>query len=329
MKKKFVLFRLMDKLPSQLSTLLSFITGIITVAGYIFHGIFWAVNYFFPNLLETDSLWNVILEFLVSTTGMAVIIICQILCTLFIIYKCLTYYTDSKWRFVYFPKEMHKLTHRYRDLQATIESEKSANILDNRELLSLIREYCVFLLDSLCTLLSGLLGYPVCGCIKLVDATGEATPRAITNETVSDFARSNSTPDERKSNRTLEKNLIRENTDFLELMDYNNIRNQFYQSDLLAYSKNLQEDDHEYKNSSKNWQNNYLGTVVVPIQIENRLCTNGETDGYNVVGFLCVDADKKNVFKKKFKNPITNLVKAYADLLYCVFHLYRTYLSDV
>ena len=46
-----------------------------------------------------------------------------------------------------------------------------------------------------------------------------------------------------------------------------------------------------------------------------------------MVGFLCVDTNKKNVFKKKYKVPITDLVKAYADLLYCVFKLYNSYID--
>ena len=314
-------------LPSQLSTLLSYVTGIIAILGYIFQAAFAIINFFFPGLIDLNSSWNGVINLLYSKAGMAVIIIIQFLFSIFLLYKCITYYSDSKWRFVYFPKEFHQLTHRYRDLRANIELRKESKLLDNRELVSLIQNYCRRLLDSLCTLLTGLLGYPVYGCIKQIDANGLTTPRAITNETVSDFVRSSNTPDDRKSDRKPKQSRIRDNTDFLELMDYNNIRNQFYQPNLLEYAKELQEDDHEYKNSTRNWQDFYLGTVVVPIQIENELCINSETEAYNVVGFLCVDTNKKNVFKKKYKVPITDLVKAYADLLYCVFKLYNSYID--
>lgn len=48
-----------------------------------------------------------------------------------------------------------------------------------------------------------------------------------------------------------------------------------------------------------------------------------------MVGFLCLDSSAANAFKRKYKTPICDFMKAYADLLYCVFDLYKYCLREI
>lgn len=319
---RFFLFRLLDRIPSTIINFISLLSGLLALVGYIVS----CIRFFYPEFIST--LLRDILEYKFVSMAFSII---QLSALILLSYKCVTYFREADERLHSFPEEYHQLTHNYRNLEKEIRAGLSNKTMDAKELSFKIQGFCNSALDSLCKLLGIITKEEVHGCIKLVDVDNfdNTTPRAITTQTVSDFARSGNTPTNRRSKLPVAHYKIKENTDFSELMDYNNIRNQFYQPDLLKYQQKLKEDDHEYKNSSLNWQDKYLSTVVVPIQIENILLLNPEVEAYHVLGFLCLDAAKPNTFSIKRKEPVVQLVKAYADILYTVFSLFQDSLCEV
>lgn len=321
------------KIPSPIINTISLISGIVTIGCWLASLVLNLINTFFKNGEDSNPKIDNIVKTL-SDSRVIGIVSCVFIVLL--IYKCIVYYRDADRRLFLYSQKIHDLTHEYRNLNFRLKSDLEINSLRLIDVTERISCFSLEILDSLCDVISDIVKQPVYGCIKLVDTTGNApiSSADIRKATVSTFKRSSNTPTERLKDRVPHKNFVCDNTDYMELMDHNNIRNQFYQPNLLEYDKRLRQDDHEYKNSSSDWSSNYLSTVVVPIQISYK-CLNlpmeyeAYKESYNVVGFLCLDAKNSGVFKRKFKYPICNFAKAYADLFYCLFDLYKESLDVV
>lgn len=307
--RNFFIFKLFDRIPNAILNFITIVSGIISIGAFLYD----FVGMFLPlEEIELVKIIEYVADYFVVVYAFTIVLL---------VYKCTIYYSEADIRLKRFPTEFHRLTHVYRDLDQVVRTGLENHTLNDALVFTRVQAFCADALDSLCYLLTHICNEEVYGCVKLVDAPEDCTPRTIIDQTVTDFVRSNNTPKSRHSSRP-KSVLIRENTDFLELMDYNSIRNQFYQSDLLEYSKKLREDDHEYKNSTPNWSDKYRSTVVVPIQVENYLLANKEEDAYHVIGFLCLDANRAGAFSEKNKEPIIQLVKAYADLMYSALMLF-------
>ena len=309
------------------------ISGIVTIGCWLASLVLRLVNTFFISEKNSNIKIDKIVRTLLDSRVIG-IVSCVFICLL--IYKCFVYYRDADRRLFLYSQKIHDLTHEYRNLNFRLKSDLELNSLRLIDVTERVSCFSLDILDSLCDVISDVVRQPVYGCIKLVDATGNTpiSSTEIKKATVSTFNRSSNTPTERLKDRIPHKNFVCDNTDYMELMDHNNIRNQFYQPNLLEYDKKLRQDDHEYKNSSSDWSSNYLSTIVVPIQISYKCLNLSEEyaeykDSYNVMGFLCLDAKNGGVFKRKFKDPICNFAKAYADLLYCLFDLYKYSLNEV
>lgn len=311
--RKFV--DLFEKVPSSILNFLTILSGLYTVVDVIFRilkrlfGLASLDNWF--QYCSSDRVISV-----VKWTFVALLFI-----------KCIIYYRQARSRLISYPKLFHVLTHEYRNLKYSLENGVANHDLLTRDVVRRVSEFASGRLDDLCLLVEDIYGKKIYGCIKLINPP--PYPNAdIRDCTVSTFVRSKEAMKERGKTERGHVDYIGDNTDFMELVDYNNIRNQFYQPDLLEYSKQLKKDDHEYKNSSPNWKDNYLSTVVVPIQILFADAESGKKV-YRVIGFLCLDAKRRNTFTYKLKSQICDLVKAYADLLYTVFELYGKTLTQV
>ncbi len=332
-----MLSKIMDfidrKIPSPIINTISLISGIVTIGCWLAGLVLRLVNSVFISKNDSNIKIEEIISILLDNQIIG-IVSCVFIGLL--IYKCVGYYRDADRRLFLYSQKIHDFTHEYRNLNFRLKSDLETNSLRLIDVTERISSFSLNILDSLCDAISDIVKQPVYGCIKLVDAS-DSTPislEEIKKATVSTFKRSSNTPTERLKDRIPHKNFVCHNTDYMELMDHNNIRNQFYQPNLLEYDKKLRQDDHEYKNSSSDWSSNYLSTVVVPIQISYKCLNLSEEyaeyrDSYNVVGFLCLDAKNGGVFKRKFKDPICNFAKAYADLLYCLFDLYKYSLNEV
>lgn len=312
MKKLVDLF---EKIPSAILNFVTIISGLCAIVDFLIQEL--------QKLLGLTGVKNLIRYCL---SDRVISIIKWIFVALLFI-KCIIYYRQARSRLIYYPKLFHALTHEYRNLKHSLETGVAQHELLTRDIVRKVSEFTSKRLDDLCRLVQDIYGREISGCIKLINPPPR--PNAdIRDCTVSTFVRSKEAMKERGKTERGHVDYIGDNTDFMELVDYNNIRNQFYQPDLLEYSKQLKKDDHEYKNSSPNWKDNYLSTVVVPIQI---LYVNADTGKkiYRVIGFLCLDAKRRNTFTYKLKNQICDLVKAYADLLFVVFELYGKMLVSV
>lgn len=325
--KKIVqkIFSLADNIPEHALTLLSFVTGMVTVLGWVLR----AVVFFFDTENMQETMANVV-AFIDTPAFLLILFIIGLVFIYFVINKGVGYYKISRIRLFLFSNSFYLATQKFQETKYKIELRYDQYELSDKQLFAMINSYCEFIIDSLCTQLKHITGQEICGCIKLVDGFSDSqTPRAITIETVSDFVRSKNTDADRVNRNIPKKVLIRDNIDFLELMDYNNVRNQFYQPNLIKYAKELADDDKQYRNTTLNWKDYYKSTVVIPIQISNELLAHQEDEAYNVIGFICFDSDKEGAFSRALKEPITNLIKAYAALLYCLLDMYGVYLKRV
>ena len=126
--------------------------------------------------------------------------------------------------------------------------------------------------------------------------------------------------------------MLNENTDFEYIFDikegYNEERKHFFISDDLIklYNKG------KYKNSNNKWKELYRTTIVMPIRflINPEEDNNTEKSYYDIIGYLCIDSKKKNLFSIKNRGFIIEYLEGIADILYVYLNectLYHDYLK--
>lgn len=308
-KKKFILFRWFDDIPGAITNGVTIASGVVTIISGIVAIIEFLLSVFFPDTKLTVILdgWPIIV-LSVSSTILGV----------FGIYKMMVYRDALIVRTQLIGDAFAKININYKCLELLVQKSVDSYLLDNARLLLEVRRFCQTVIDNLCEVVSEIVGYNVYGCVKIVDANDEDGPQIVQDQTVSDFVRSEKTPDKRR--RVLKTHvLVRKNTDFLELMDRNCERFQFYQPSLLQYVKRLKEDDRSYQNTTPNWDDEYRSTSVVPI-----FETYDEEATFTMVlGFLCLDAKDEYVFSLEHKQEVLNLQKACADKLFGALSLLR------
>lgn len=194
-------------------------------------------------------------------------------------------------------------------------------------------------LDYLCRILQNSTGQKISACIKVIENPGVATEINKEKATVVTFCRSKNTDKNRvandnvykKSNRIIK---IKDNTDFYDILDEEseNTNSYFYQGNLPQYARDLKKAKKKYKNSTEDYEKYYKGTVVVPIRIKkSHLHYVKEDDGYDMVGFLCVDSLSVNAFRNTEidEDNNTNIVKSFAAEIYIVLNKYNWYLKKI
>lgn len=104
----------------------------------------------------------------------------------------------------------------------------------------------------------------------------------------------------------------------------------FYQGNLKEFAESLKKIGQKYQNSTENWEDYYIGTIVVPIRIANkRLFYTSEEESYNILGFLCADSLSTKAFTEEAKQRNIYYVKAYAALIYNILSKYQFYLKQL
>lgn len=308
-KKKFFLFRWFDDIPGAITNGVTVVSCIVTIISGLVTVITSLMPVFFPDIDPSaipDGFPLVILS--VSSTILGV----------FSLYKMMVYRDALIIRTQMIGDAFAKINVNYKYLELLIQTNMDAYLLDNARLLLEVRRFCQTVIDNLCEVISEIVGYNVYGCVKIVDANDVDGPQIVQDQTVSDFVRSEKTPEKRFHSARAHV-LVRKNTDFLELMDRNCDRFQFYQPSLLQYEKRLKEDDRSYQNTTLNWSNEYKSTSVVPI-FE---AYDEESSFTMVLGFLCLDAKDEYVFSLEHKQEVLKLQKACADKLFGALTLLR------
>lgn len=223
----------------------------------------------------------------------------------------------------------HKLTHISRDLYFDImkyHKDKSESI---RNLSDTYKTQISIILTHLCSMMEKYCGQKMSACIKLI-----THPEAnIEDITLNTLCRSNTSESNRGTYESTNKkiNLI-DNTDFLYIIDPNNDSNlnYFYKGNLIDYDKELRKNGKRYKNSNDNWKNDYVGTIVVPIQIENkRLYDSASEDSFHIIGFLCIDSKSPSAFLKRQETSNVDMLKSFADIIYILLSQYQHYLKKL
>ena len=229
----------------------------------------------------------------------------------------------------------HDLRNVYFDI---LKQHKKEHSEDSVEILTRItRTFLGDTLDYLCEILESLTGKEIHGCIKLIEnlhgQANEIDPKVATVKT---FCRSRNTQPARMSNKHVgnKSKRIYENSDFYDILDPDDTscNSCFYCSNLKEYAKYLKKSGKSYKNTTLNWDDYYRSTIVAPIRVANeRLFFNNLTEGYNVVGFLCVDSMSTEAFRNtEFeKENYSYIVKSFAAEVYIILNMYSYYLEQI
>lgn len=239
-------------------------------------------------------------------------------------YQKIAFERQLKTSFVY-----HKLTHTSRDLYFDVmryHKDKTENI---RILTDTYKSQLSIILSHLCDMMEKYCGQKTSSCIKLI-----AHPDAkIDDITLTTFCRSTSSDTTRGMYEAHNEIKLVDNTDFLYIVDPNrdSNKNYFYQGNLKDYVKELKkQQDKQYRNTNPNWEDDYIGTIVVPIQIEHkRLYDSDLEESLHIIGFLCIDSKSSSTFLKRQEKANVDMLKSFADIIYILLSQYQHYLKKM
>lgn len=223
---------------------------------------------------------------------------------------------------------MHNLLHSVRDIYFDVMHSYKKNTLNEHWLAKTYQIELPKILDNLCSVMTAYTSYEVSACIKLITYKDPEDTIDLDNATLVTFCRSTNSDHNRSSYESSSTPiLLHDNTDFFEVVSKNFEKTYFYQNNLIAYDKQLQQNGERYRNSNPNWSSYYRGTIVVPIRIQyEKLYHLKQDDAYHIIGFLCVDSMSTDAFTKKHEKYNVDLVYAYADVIYILLGQYRHYL---
>lgn len=301
--------KIFNKIPLWAINGLSFLSAIITIIASI---------YSFISLVNGEN--NV---YIYAIIGLALLLLLFLLILRTRKYQKIAFEQQLVTSFVY-----HKLTHISRDLYFdTMRNHKDKT--DNvRSLTDSYKTQLSNLLSLLCDLMEKYCGQKTSSCIKLI-----TKPNAkLEDITLTTFCRSTTSNTIRGVYEKNKPIKLTDNTDFLYIVDPNGEANlnYFYKGDLKAYSNELIQQGKKYKNTNSNWENDYVGTIVVPIQIEHkRLYDTPEEDSLYLIGFLCIDSDSTSAFLDRQERINVDILKSFADIMFILLSQYQHYLEKI
>lgn len=230
-------------------------------------------------------------------------------------------------------QEYYRFLHDYRNVINQMECDYKRKNLNLKLLTDTVEHFLENTLDYLAEILSTMTGEKVCACVKVI--VGEGFEKISYDEAkVKTFVRSRNSQEERKSYdvRFTSGVKISDNTDFMDIVSEKRRGNDssFYQGNLKEFAESLKKIGQKYQNSTENWEDYYIGTIVVPIRIANkRLFYTSEEESYNILGFLCADSLSTKAFTEEAKQRNIYYVKAYAALIYNILSKYQFYLKQL
>lgn len=226
-------------------------------------------------------------------------------------------------------KHYRILTRDFRDKINMLERDYKNHELTVRLLTEIVTDFMQNTINSLAETFSVMTCEKVCGCIKVIKGFDSFEEIEYKDAEVITYVRSGNTVEERKGRETGVK--ISENTDFREIVSDDRLTNNsfFYIENLLEYAAALKERGKHYDNTTKNWEKYYRSTIVVPIRIDSDLLFYKKTEGYDILGFLCVDSMSDGIFTDEMKECYVDVIKTYAAIMYIMFSKYQFYLKAV
>ena len=228
-----------------------------------------------------------------------------------------------------FHEILHLIRDCYGDLMEVIEDETYKRPMPFRKY---ITEKVMKMMDLLSRNLSEATGYKVRACIKTFDfiRDGEMDKNKMKLITLARSGQSN-------VNNMISEHYnpipLNENTDFEYIFNINEgyVEERvhfFIVDDLVKYSQK-----EEYKNSNKKWKKSYTTTIVMPIRYLRNPSEDEEeaVPQYDIIGCLCIDSKKKNLFAIEKRGFVIEYLKGIADILYVYLNeciLYHDYLKE-
>lgn len=268
--------KLFNKIPLWIINALSLISAILTI-----------ITTFFT-FFSFYKGWNTSYKYIFATLCIFILLLVFRMRK----YHKIAFERQLKTSFVY-----HKLTHISRDLYFDImryHKDKTENI---RNLTDTYKSQLSILLSLLCDMMEKYCGQKTFSCIKLITHPDSK----IDDIKLTTFCRSTNSDTTRGIYETYHEINLADNTDFLYIVDPNRDSNlnYFYKGNLKDYAKELKQQGKNYKNTNPNWENDYIGTIVVPIQIEHkRLYDSPLEESLHIIGFLCIDSKSSSAFLK-------------------------------
>lgn len=299
-----------DKVPLSLVNIVSVISGLCTVLTTIF-----AIY----QLCSDVSLFNI------NTLAL----VASLLFNVILFFRVRRYTQLESLRMKTITRNMHKLLHNARDVYFDIMHSHKTGTLTEKGLTKNYQLHLIALLDNLCSVMKAYTSQEIAACIKLITYGDSDGKIDLNNATLVTFCRSSDSVHSRASYESTSRPiLLRDNTDFFEVVSPDYEKNYFYQDDLLAYDKYLRKNGEHYKNSNPHWDSYYRSTIVVPIRIQfDKLYHIKPNDAYHIIGFLCVDSMSTDAFSRSLENYYVDLLYAYADVTYILLGQYRHYLK--
>lgn len=259
------------------------------------------------------------------------IIIISVLLTIFVVIK--SGKNDKMKEANKYAKGFHEILHLirdcYGDLMEVIEDETYKRPMPFRKY---ITEKVMKMMDLLSRNLSEATGYKVRACIKTFDfiRDGEMDKNKMKLITLARSGQSN-------VNNMISEHYnpipLNENTDFEYIFNINEgyVEERvhfFIVDDLVKYSQK-----EKYKNSNKKWKKSYTTTIVMPIRYLRNPSEDEEeaVPQYDIIGCLCIDSKKKNLFAIENRGFVIEYLKGIADILYVYLNeciLYHDYLKE-
>lgn len=259
------------------------------------------------------------------------IIIISVLLTIFVVIK--SGKNDKMKEANKYAKGFHEILHLirdcYGDLMEVIEDGTYKRPMPFRKY---ITEKVMKMMDLLSRNLSEATGYKVRACIKTFDfiRDGEMDKNKMKLITLARSGQSN-------VNNMISEHYnpipLNENTDFEYIFNINEgyVEERvhfFIVDDLVKYSQK-----EEYKNSNKKWKKSYTTTIVMPIRYLRNPSEDEEeaVPQYDIIGCLCIDSKKKNLFAIENRGFVIEYLKGIADILYVYLNeciLYHDYLKE-
>lgn len=259
------------------------------------------------------------------------IIIISVLFTIYVVIKSSK--NDKMKEANKYAKGFHEILHLirdcYGDLMDVIEDETYKRPMPFRKY---ITEKVMKMMDLLSRNLSEATGYKVRACIKTFDfiRDGEMDKNKMKLITLARSGQSN-------VNNMISEHYnpipLSENTDFEYIFNINEgyVEERvhfFIVDDLVKYSQK-----EEYKNSNKKWKKSYRTTIVMPIRYLRNPSEDEEeaVPRYDIIGCLCIDSKKKNLFAIENRGFVIEYLKGIADILYVYLNeciLYHDYLKE-
>ena len=190
--------------------------------------------------------------------------------------------------------------------------------MSRKWLMTSFSQYTIAFLDELSQVMTDYVSYDVSACVKLiVDCVGEEknlnSSQNLNSKRVVTFARNCKSNEGRNKVLAAEPVSIEQNSDFYDIINGEKAA-YFYVPNLKTYSRKIAEISdgrHIYLNSTPNWWDYYIGTVVVPI---GHAKSQNNRNGFTVWGFLCIDSLDDRAFTWKQKDINVKLLQGFANI---------------